>query len=192
VSVARFFQNKVSEAAREDLVHETFLACLTGATRFRGDARFRTFLFGIAHHVLAEHLRRTGRRCALGSETDIDETPVASSELSPIATVVQHQERQLLLEALRRIPLAHQIALELHYWEDLTAAEIGDVLGVPLGTIKTRLRDGRIHLQEQLRKLSHASETPRHAGGDPADEPDDLDQWARRVRARIFPGIGHG
>ena len=41
-SVARFFHNKVDEAAQEDLIHETFLACLVGAARLRGQSRFRT------------------------------------------------------------------------------------------------------------------------------------------------------
>ncbi len=180
-SIARFFHNKVSEAAQEDLIHETFLACLTSAARFRGQARFKTFLFGIAHNVLADHLRRLGRRMArLGSETDVDETPAATFDLSPVATAVQHQEQRLLLEALRRIPLIHQIALELHYWEELTAAEIGEVLGVPLGTAKTRLRDGRGYLEVQLRELARSSEALRSTL-------DDLERWARRMRAQTAP-----
>ena len=180
-SVARFFHNKVPEAAQEDLIHETFLACLTGAARFRGQARFRTYLFGIARNVLAEHVRRLARRNArLGSEVNLDETPAVSFGLSPVATVAQREEQRLLLEALRRIPLSYQIALELHYWEELTAAEIGLVLGVPLGTAKTRIYDGREHLEDQLRKLARSPEALRSTL-------DDLDRWARRIRDQTAP-----
>jgi DNA-directed RNA polymerase specialized sigma24 family protein len=126
--IARYFHNKVSEVAQEDLTHETFLAVLAGAERFRGEARFKT---------------------------------------SPIVTAVQHQEQQLLLEALRRIPKIHQVALELHLWKELTAAEIGIELGVPLGTAKTRIRDGRLNLIARLRELARSPEASR----DPLDDP---------------------
>lgn len=177
-SIARFFQNKVNEAAQEDLIQETFAACLTSASRFRREASFRTYLFGIAHNVLMDHVRRLGRRNArLAPETDLEETPAESLGLSPVASAMHHQEQRLLLEGLRRIPLIHQTTLELHYWEELTAAEIGEVLGIPLGTAKTRLRNGRAYLEDQLRQLASSPETLQSTL-------DDLDRWARRVRAR--------
>jgi RNA polymerase sigma-70 factor (ECF subfamily) len=190
-SIARFFHNKVNEAAQEDLIHDTFLACLASAAAFRGESRFRTFLFGIAHNILAGHLRQLGRRMArLGSETDVDVDLAADTNAgelmamslgpSPVATVVQHQEQRILLEALRRIPLMHQIALELYYWEDLTAAEVGAVLGVPLGTAKTRLRDGRAYLAERLLELTRSTEALQSTL-------DDLERWAGRMRDKVGP-----
>jgi RNA polymerase sigma-70 factor, ECF subfamily len=183
-SVARFFHNKVSEVAQEDLIHETFLACLKSAARFRREAQFRTFLFGIAHNVLADHLRRLGRsRARLDPEANIDDTPAVCFGLSPVATAVQHEEQRVLLEALRRIPLIHQVALELHYWEELTAAEIGEVLGLPLGTAKTRLHSGREYLEEQVRKIARSPEALRSTL-------DDLERWAGRMRTQVAPEPG--
>jgi RNA polymerase sigma-70 factor (ECF subfamily) len=180
-SIARFFHNKVPESAQDDLLQETFHRALENAARFRGQARFRTFLFGIAHNVLADYLRKLSRRMArLDSQADFDEVPSESLGLSPVATVVQHQEQRLLLEALRRIPLIHQIALELFYWEELTAEQIGEVLRVPLGTAKTRLRDGREHLEEQLRELARSPEVLQSTL-------DNLRQWAQRMRTRVNP-----
>jgi RNA polymerase sigma-70 factor (ECF subfamily) len=162
-SLARFFHDKVSEAAQEDLIHETFLACLASAARFRGEARFRTFLFGIAHNVLADHLRRLGRRMArLGSQSDLEiaVATAVSLEPSPAAAAAAHEEQRRVLEALRRIPAIHRITLELHYWEGLSAAEVGAILGLPLGTVKTRLRDGRAHLEARLLELGQAAPGP--------------------------------
>ena len=182
-SIARFFRNKVNDAAQEDLIHDTFLACLRGASRFREQASLRTYLFAIARNVLADHLRRRTRVEATAPDDeapDIDELPAVSYGLSPISAVVQHEEQRLLLEALRRIPLIHQIALELHYWEDLTALEISEVLEIPLGTAKTRLLDGRAHLEEQLRRIASSSEVLQSTL-------DDLEQWVRRVRSHLTP-----
>jgi len=182
-SVARFFCNKVSDAAQEDLIHDTFLGCLRSASGFRAQASFRTYLFAIARNTLADHLRRRGRataRAAQDEDPDIDEIPAASYGPSPITAAVQHEEQRLLLEALRRIPLIHQIALELHYWEDLTTSEISEVLGIPLGTAKTRLFDGRLHLEEQLRQIARSAEVLQSTL-------DDLDQWVLRVRAQLSP-----
>ena len=190
-AVARFFHNKVNEATQEDLIHETFVACMKSVERFRKQSTFKTFLLGIAKKVLADHLRKVSRRRAwlvsqadvdadADADTDVEAAPAVSYGLSPVALAVQKQEQRLLLEALRRIPLNYQIALELHYWEDLTAIEIGEVLGVPLGTAKTRLRDGKAYREEQLRKIASSSEVRRSTL-------DDLEKWARRVRAWIGP-----
>lgn len=176
--IARFFHNKVAEAAQEDLIHETFLACMASADRFRGESQFRTYLFGIAHRVLADYLRRLGRRMArMGSESDLDDLPAEALEPSPATNAENHQNQRLLLEALRSIPLIHQITLELYYWEDLTIAEVGEVLGVPLGTAKTRLRDGRAYLAARLLELGRSPDALRSTL-------DDLDRWAGRMRAK--------
>ena len=186
LSIARFFHNKVNEAAYQDLIHETFLACQKSAARFRGQASFRSYLFGIAHNVLAGHLRQlTRHRQRLAPDMDLEELPAVSFGLLPIAAMEQREEQRLLLEALRRIPLHHQLALELHYWEALTAAEVGEVLGIPLGTAKTRLRKGRVYLEAQLRKLAHSPETLQSTL-------DNLEGWAQRIRAQIVPKPGAG
>jgi len=185
-SVARFFRGKASEAAQEDLIQETFLACTKSAARFRGEAQFRTFLGGIARNVLIGYVRRTSRsKTRLGSEADLEleEVPAATLEPSPAATAARHEEQQILLEALRRIPLPQQIVLGLHYWDDLSVSEIGEILGVPLGTAKTRLREGRSHLEDQIRTLAKSPEVRPSAPGD-------LDAWARRMRAQVPMAAG--
>lgn len=175
-SIARFFRNKVKATVQADLIQETFLRALKGVVGFRRQAPFRAFLFGIAHHVLADFLRQL----AIGgarhdAEIEIDQIPAVSYDPTPVASVTMREEQRLLLEALRRIPMKHQIALELHYWEYLTAAQISTVLGVPLGTVKTRLRDGHIYLKRQIRKLARSPEILRSTLLN-------LGAWVRHVR----------
>ncbi|MGH1348644.1 MAG: RNA polymerase sigma factor [Nannocystales bacterium] len=125
------------------------------AHRFRGDASVRTFLFSIAHNILRHHLRGRHR-----SEQPFDSGAVSIAELAPgpATALGRKQEQRLLARALRNIPLDYQVALELHYWEQLSATQIAEVTGVPVGTIKTRIRRGRQLLQERSTDLA---ETPQ-------------------------------
>jgi RNA polymerase sigma-70 factor (ECF subfamily) len=171
-AVARFFQNKVGEAA-SDLIQRTFLACCEGSNRFRGDTNFRSYLFAIAYRLMCKHFDEQRR-----DRLDFDS--VSAHDLSPGATevVAQRQEQRLVLEALRRIPLEHQVLLELHYWEQMTAAEAAAVLGIPLGTAKTRLRRARELLEARLAELASSPELL-------ASTVANLEAWAQAIRDQL-------
>lgn len=173
--LSRFFANKVPEAHQEDLLQESFLAVVESVARFEERSSFRTYLFAIAHRILNEHIRKVARRNARESAADLETISAADLGPSPATGATQHEQQRLLLEALRHIPLIHQVALELHYWENLTQQEIAEVLGVPLGTAKTRLRDGQRHLRSQLERLTQSLEWR-------TSTLDSLDSWAQRTR----------
>jgi RNA polymerase sigma-70 factor (ECF subfamily) len=167
--ISRFFVNKLSEDP-DDLVQETFMACLRGRDRLRDDASFRSYLFGTACNVLRAHLRR---RTHLPLDTD----DRCAFDLSPGPSTALHarEGERLLLDALRRIPLELQILLELHYWEALKTDEIAEALGLPPGTVRGRLQRGRARLIEVLEELPmpHAMQaTLAH----------ELDAWATSLR----------
>jgi len=149
-AVMRFFRNKVDEGL-DDLVQATFLGCLESRDRYRGDASFRTFLFAVAHNVLRNHFR-SRRKDARVVDFSVDSA--FGLVPSPSAVVCQHRLGQQVLEALRRIPMQYQIALELHYWEDLSASELAAVEKIPIGTAKTRLKRGKELLIEALFALA--------------------------------------
>lgn len=148
-AVARFFRNKV-DSGIDDLIQRTFLACIEGKDRFRGEASFRTFLFAVAHNVLRKHYRSKRRH---GDRIDFGVTSVYDLSPSPSVVIARHNEHRVLLQALRRIPLDHQIVLELYYWERLTAPEVAHVLDVPEGTARTRIRRAKQLLEEQMKRL---------------------------------------
>ena len=172
----RFFRNKVSDGI-DDLVQTTFLACVEGAHRFREDASFRTFLLSIARHKLYDHFNRTRRdaqRFDLGSITAHDHGP------SPSGRVADKAEQRLLLEALRRLPLANQIALELYHFEGMRGPEIAEILGVPEGTVRGRLNRALGQLRQQLEALAESPTLLRSTTTD-------LDKWARSLREQVGP-----
>lgn len=173
-SVVRFFQNKI-DRDHDDLIQRTFLGCLEGRARFRGDGSFRAFLFGVARNVLGKHLRGRYRESAA---LDFAHVSVAELGDSPSQLVAEDQQQLLMLNALRRIPLDHQIVLELYYWEGMTAIEVGQMLEVPLGTAKTRLRRAKQLLAAELSDLMAGT-----TGAEPTETR--LDTWARGIRQRL-------
>ncbi|MEM6996533.1 MAG: sigma-70 family RNA polymerase sigma factor [Myxococcota bacterium] len=144
----RFFRNKVGSDA-DDLIQLTMLAAVKGRDGFRGDCSFRAYLFVVARHELYRYLRKTahGRQ-----EFDPEASSIHDVRPSPSAVAGARAEQTLLLQALRCIPLQLQLALELHYWEELTTAELADALEVPVGTVKSRLRRGRKALEAVLKR----------------------------------------
>lgn len=150
-SVYRFFCNKVARDV-DDLVQETFLGCVGAKHRFREDASFRTFLFAIARKVLLKYRERWAPKD--GGE-EFHASRVADLEVSPTQIVVESEEQALLLRALRRLPLELQIALELYYWEGMPSKDVAEVLELPHGTVRSRLRRGRERVREIVDELAH-------------------------------------
>lgn len=172
-SVARFFRNKVGPES-SDLIQATFLACFEGLERMRS-SNFRSYLFAIACNLLRKHYRAKGRvRIDFGSVSVFDLDP------SPSSMMAADQQQRQLLEALRRIPIDMQILLELFYWESMTAAEIAEVLEIPVGTAKTRVRRARQLLLEQMQVLDEQ-------GLASSCTIESLDAWARGLRGEDPP-----
>ena len=105
--VCRFFYNKV-EGGVEDLIQQTFLACVEARDRFRGEARFFTFLYAVAQNVLRTHYRALRK-----DRAGIDFDAVTVHDLNPTPSVVvgRKKEQRVLLQGLRRLPLDLQIVL---------------------------------------------------------------------------------
>jgi len=173
-SVRRFFINKAcTDSEVEELVQRSFTAALESAERFRGDASFKTWLLAIARNVQREWIREVLREAVDPVELDA----MCSEQLGPgISTALDVQrEQQLLLAALRRLPIEHQTLLELFYWEELTASELVEVFGVPEGTIRTRLRKAKLELRGTIEALARTQEELESTRSG-------LEGWARGLR----------
>jgi RNA polymerase sigma factor (sigma-70 family) len=172
-SVSRFFRNKVDSGV-DDLIQRTFLACVESRERLRGEASFRTYLFAVARNVLCRHYRGKRR----DDRIDFGVTSVHDLAPSPSVVVVQNEQQRALLDGLRRIPLECQIILELYYWERMTSAEVAQVLGVPHGTARTRIRRAKQLLEAQM---SERLSDP----GLRKSTMTDLDAWAASLREQL-------
>jgi RNA polymerase sigma-70 factor (ECF subfamily) len=177
-AIERFFVNKVRDSS-DDLVQQTFEACVQGRDRLQNTSSFRSYLFAIAHNLLRSHFRQVRREAE-----HVDFTMRSAFDLSPgPSTWVAHRrERQILLDALRRIPLDFQVVLELRIWEEMRTAEIAEVMDIPHGTARSRLRRGRQLLLEAVEAARRdgereLGELESFARGleDPPDPPDPPD-----------------
>lgn len=171
-SVYRFFANKLPSSSEvEDLVQQTFMAAQQARARFRGEAGFRTFVLAIARNLLLKHLRDHRALDAL----DPDRTSLADLGLGASTVVQLRREQQLLLTALRRIPLDSQVVLEMTYWEQLAAKGIGEVLGETEAAVRGRLRKAKLELRGALDALAR---TPAELHS----TLDGLERWADGLR----------
>ena len=168
--VRGFLYGKTDEV--EELVQRTFEAVLRAKDRMEVRSSVRAYILTVARHELYAWLRarvRDPEQFAPGQRS------VAAILPSPSQVVAGKAEQRLLLEALRSIPLDYQIVVELHYWDELSTAELADVLGIPRNTVKTRLRKARQLLSEQLDALAESAELLESTTYD-------LDRWARAIR----------
>lgn len=145
----RFFATK-AHAHLEDLIQETFMACVQAKDAYRGESSFRAYLFGLARFQLLTHYRKLYRL------RDVDFTTASVCDLatSPSGELAKREQLRLLESALQRVPIDQQIALELTYVEGLSAPEVACALGIPENTVYSRLRRAKEHLRQVLHELS--------------------------------------
>ena len=132
-----------------DASQDTFLSALRKLHTFRGDAAFTTWLHRVTVNACYDSLRRKRRRPMLRVVTDEDddrpEPPIPSPD---------HADRVVLsidvAAALATIPEEFRIALVMADVEDLPYEEIASVLGIPVGTVKSRVFRGRAALGRAL------------------------------------------
>ena len=146
----------------EDAVQEGFLAAWRSAAAFRADrAKASTWIVTLVHRRAVDIVRREERRRAepLEAENRPDPVdPMGSAE----DTAWLGFERDRVQAALRALPDTQREAIELAYYGGYSQSELAERLGVPLGTIKSRMFAGLARLRELLDEAgSEGSWTPR-------------------------------
>lgn len=168
-----FLRRMVGDGSAEDLVQTTWLQCLKSVDKFTGRSTFRAYLYGIARNVLYEHLRVRHRRQRV---EDLLERSQEELGASPLLMLAERQEVLIVAHALRRIPIDAQVLFQLHYWEKLPASALADMMGIPEGTVRSRLRKAKERIQEKIAELASSPE-------ELASTLSGFETWAERVRA---------
>ncbi len=141
------------DSAALDLVQETFTAAVRHIGTLRDDARFASWLFGIAHQKCVQHWRRTRRDAAVFESTTDDEAPSDwpdDSANDPRTLLLQREQATEFFALVEQLPIAQRSALLLHVLEDFPLEEIATITRVPLGTVKSRLHHAKRALRQRL------------------------------------------
>lgn len=134
----------------EEIVQDTLLAAWRGAARYGGRASVRSWLFAIARRRAADALRRSRLRLLPEPEAEAALADLPSSEPNPEDLALAAATRQELTAALARLSPFHREALDLTFAHGLSYPELAEVLGVPLGTVKSRLSNAKRALRALL------------------------------------------
>lgn len=175
-----FFRTKVEDGVAEDLVQQTLLACVQSLHGFRREASFRTYVLRAARSRLYNYYDARRRREAV---FDPGVSSCADLGVEPSFARSTREDQQLLLQALRGIPLELQLALELYYFERMRAPELAEVLELPEGTVRSRLRRGLELLRERITALASGSAALQSTMSN-------LEDWAAGVQEALLAQRG--
>ena len=139
-----FFLRAGAKDHAEDLVQETFMRLYRHRHRAKPLARFTTYAHTLAHHVWADHVRRQSRRLRV-LERAAPEMEHADNASSGLARARLDAERLLAI-----LSAEHRAAVVLVVYQGLAYAEAAAALGVPAGTVKSRVFNALRRMQDAL------------------------------------------
>jgi RNA polymerase sigma-70 factor (ECF subfamily) len=163
-NVAYKFVGKHDEA--EDLTQDIFLKIFKALGTFDRRANFQTWIISISRNLCIDHYRSVRKeRQTIAREVDANDLQPASSDRGPYASA-EHQDLRILLhQALQMLPATLRTAVVLRDLQELSYQEIADRLGLPEGTVKSRINRGRLELARQLKRLQDKQPVSRKRRG---------------------------
>ena len=138
------------ETSVEDLVQETFLRAYDRLETFNPEYRFKTWLLAIANNLGVDTLRR--RREVVEFNQDVHGGSAGGAE----AAALESDRAQAVQQAIESLPETYGVPLILRYTEDMSYAEIAEILDVTVAAVKSRLFRARNMLAEKLQDEGEA------------------------------------
>jgi len=145
----------------EDLAQTAFTRVFAHRADWQPTAKFSTFLWRVALNLCHDELRRTNRRaeCSLDelSERGPSLQLLPSDESAPDAQADVHERGEHVRDALLKLPAQYREVVVLRHYEQLKFHEIAEVLGIPQGTVKSRMAEALTQLSRLLNHLNEVS-----------------------------------
>lgn len=143
----------------EDLVQETYFRAFRSAHQFQRGTNLRAWLFKILTNSFINQYRKRARKPLSGSLEDVEEfylynhlvdNGMQPASPDPEATVIDQFAEEEVISALDRLPVEFRQVVLLADVEGFAYKEIADIVGIPVGTVMSRLHRGRRRLQKEL------------------------------------------
>jgi RNA polymerase sigma-70 factor (ECF subfamily) len=144
----------LNTADADDVAQEVFVRAYHALPRFRGDSKFSSWLYRIAVNRSLTHLKRSKRRAALldpeaGAREDV-EAVLGGTREGPGEAVLRRERQAMVRAAVSQLPPRYRAVVTLFYLEERNYKEVAEILGIPMGTLKTHLHRARALLREAL------------------------------------------
>ena len=155
--IAALVSRYVSDAGEvEDVTQEAFIKAYRALGKFRGDSAFYTWLYRIAANAAKNHLvakgRRPGADATIEDAEGFDEGGMLSESASPEALAMGGELAEVVESALNALPDELKAALMLREFDGLSYDDIADVLGCPVGTVRSRIFRAREAVDQSMKE----------------------------------------
>ena len=150
-SLHRYLARRLGSYAADELAAETFAVAFRNWDRLDPERPVRPWLYGIAANLMRHHWRKERRMLRAYARTGVD--PVFAEEDAAAERADAEARHRELAAALAELRKDEREILLLRAWAELTDSEIADALGLPLGTVKSKLSRARDKLRNQLGKV---------------------------------------
>lgn len=132
----------------EDLTQEIFLKCYEKLNQFNQQATLKTWVYRVASNHCKDYLRSWHYRKITLSDKILDYIPSKSKQVEE--EIIANSEENILTNAVMNLPLKYREVVFLHYYEELSLAEISKITTVNINTIKTRLKRAKELLKDKM------------------------------------------
>lgn len=147
------FRMIYNDADREDICQDVFIKVYQNLSTFQFRSKFSTWISRIAYNTCLNHLAKRSPQLMddiIKSETNWDD--MLKSDISPLKIVEKRDQKYRLEKEIAKLPVRYRTLLSLYHLDGLTYQEIGDVMDLPEGTIKSYLFRARKYLKSLLQE----------------------------------------
>ncbi|MCB1615399.1 MAG: RNA polymerase sigma factor RpoE [Pseudomonadales bacterium] len=153
----------------QDVAQEAFIKAYRALSSFRGDSQFYTWLYRIAVNSAKNHLATRKRRPSNDVSLDDSEYTDGISDLQDIETpenrLARDELKALLMKTIEQLSDELKSAITLREFEGLSYEEIADIMGCPVGTVRSRIFRAREAIDEKIHTFMEGRETNAGLGG---------------------------
>lgn len=139
---------------REDICQEVFIKAYRNLGTFKNESKLSTWLARIAYNTSLNHISKKKEKMIEDYASDEESLleQVKSKEISPATWVEREGTKNILFNEIEMLTEQQKTILSLYHWEEMSYEEIGEIMNLPLGTVKNYLFRARKSLKEQLER----------------------------------------